>query len=274
MSSEEDRGKAPSFLLYPANALESDVLKPVAFKAYWLVLWWMWLNSEDHCSIQNSQGLIQRIAKLTKTQYATAWMGEVMFFGAEMLKVEGERLVSNGLRKQAQRQSARRKQAKEAADKRWSGMQPHDSGIAKPHAKPCPSVAVAVSSSVTKKDKQIYIDVIDYLNEKAGTKFKPSTKSSQGHINARLKEGATLEDFKAVIDNKVADWKNDGEWSKYLRPATLFNGEKFEGYLNASPIKPTTAKEEKIDEDFMKRVLGNENDDEPEPIATGDQIPW
>lgn len=54
------------------------------------------------------------------------------------------------------------------------------------------------------------------------------------HINARLKEGHTVEEMKTVIDRKVAEWKG-GPMDEYLRPSTLFNSEKFEGYLNAGP---------------------------------------
>ena len=50
-----------------------------------------------------------------------------------------------------------------------------------------------------KKDNKIYSLVINYLNEKASSSYKASTKSTQGFINARLKEGYTIEDFKKVI---------------------------------------------------------------------------
>lgn len=80
--------------------------------------------------------------------------------------------------------------------------------------------------------KEVYTAVISRLNEKAGTNYRPSSKSTQGHINARLAEGYTLEDFFIVIDKKCADWKGDPKMEQYLRPATLF-GSKFENYLNA-----------------------------------------
>lgn len=75
--------------------------------------------------------------------------------------------------------------------------------------------------------------IIAYLNEKAGTHYRPTTASTIKHINGRLKEGFTIEDFKTVIDKKCAEWLKDEKMSEYLRPATLFNSEKFEGYLNA-----------------------------------------
>lgn len=75
------------------------------------------------------------------------------------------------------------------------------------------------------------ISIISYLNEKAGTKYKPTTPKTRSLINARLAEGFEVDDFKRVIDNKCADWLNDTTYEKYLRPETLF-GTKFEGYLN------------------------------------------
>ena len=42
-----------------------------------------------------------------------------------------------------------------------------------------------------------------------------------------------MEEFKKVIDNKVAAWKGDPKMEQYLRPETLFST-KFETYLNDS----------------------------------------
>ena len=75
-----------------------------------------------------------------------------------------------------------------------------------------------------------YKDVIDYLNQQTGKNYKSTTKKNQTVIRARTDEGFSLDDFKSVIDNKVAEWKGTN-MEKYLRPETLF-GTKFEGYLN------------------------------------------
>ncbi|RMC50852.1 conserved phage C-terminal domain-containing protein [Lactobacillus sp. ESL0225] len=85
--------------------------------------------------------------------------------------------------------------------------------------------------SSAKAEPAIYKEVIDYLNEKAGTKYKSSSAFSKRLIDARVKEGYSLEDFKMVIQNKCATWLHDSKMNKYLRPQTLF-GTKFEGYLN------------------------------------------
>lgn len=81
-----------------------------------------------------------------------------------------------------------------------------------------------------------YKEIIDYLNIKAKTNYKSTTKKTQTLIKARINEGFTINDFKTVIDHKVDDWLNDRNMREYLRPETLF-GTKFEGYLNQRPKK-------------------------------------
>lgn len=76
--------------------------------------------------------------------------------------------------------------------------------------------------------------IIDYLNERVGTHYTYRNKSINGLINARLSEGFTIDDFKTVVDNKVAEWTGT-EWAKFLRPKTLFAPSHFEEYLNQSP---------------------------------------
>lgn len=79
-------------------------------------------------------------------------------------------------------------------------------------------------------NKNIYSEVVDYLNQKAGTKYKSNSKNTTKHIKARINDGYTLEDFKTVIDKKCSEWLNT-DMEKYLCPDTLF-GSKFEKYLN------------------------------------------
>ena len=100
------------------------------------------------------------------------------------------------------------------------------------HVKDCQDTDIYLpsnSSSLVLND--IYKDVIDYLNHKAEKNFK-LVESNKKHINARIKEGFKLDDFKKVIDNKVTEWKNDDKMNQYLRPETLFSS-KFQSYLNS-----------------------------------------
>lgn len=77
-------------------------------------------------------------------------------------------------------------------------------------------------------------EIVDYLNEKTGSRYKHTSKKTQSLIKARVNESFTLDDFKKVIDIKTDEWK-DTDMSKFLRPETLF-GTKFESYLNQKQI--------------------------------------
>lgn len=76
-----------------------------------------------------------------------------------------------------------------------------------------------------------FSDIISYLNLKAGTKYRTTTKVTVTKIRARWNEGFRLDDFKKVIDVKTEKWLRDPKMEQYLRPETLF-GTKFESYLN------------------------------------------
>lgn len=79
--------------------------------------------------------------------------------------------------------------------------------------------------------------VINYMNELAGTSFKSTTKKTRSLINARLAEGFTLDDLLDVVYFKYNEWYKrpikfgNGVMSDtYFRPDTLFSTN-FEGYL-------------------------------------------
>ena len=81
-----------------------------------------------------------------------------------------------------------------------------------------------------------HVEIIEYLNLKTGSKFKPSTKPYVQAIQARLKEGYSIDDFKTVINKKCAEWIGT-KMEKYLTPKTLFAPSHFDQYLNAN-VKP------------------------------------
>lgn len=93
-----------------------------------------------------------------------------------------------------------------------------------------------------------YKEIVDYLNERSGKKYKSSGINTKKRIKARWSEGFRLEDFKKVVDNKVISWLG-GSMEQYLRPETLF-GTKFEGYLNESGQALPQRRENEFD-DFL-----------------------
>lgn len=80
-----------------------------------------------------------------------------------------------------------------------------------------------------------YSEITEYLNKKIGSNYKTDSKEIIKLINQRLEEGFTKEDFFIVIDKKHKEW-DETEYSKYLRPKTLF-GDKFESYLNQPELE-------------------------------------
>lgn len=147
--------------------------------------------------------------------------------------------------------------------KKPSGLNENPTKTQKP--KKADSVRDSVSDSDSdKKDKNLYSPdktinddlniaikyIVDYLNNKLGSKYSHKTKTTRDLIKARFNEGRTIEDFIYVIDNRYDKWHNDKKMVEFLRPATLFSN-KFEGYLN---VQEDTNKKFKyfMDEEYKK----------------------
>jgi uncharacterized phage protein (TIGR02220 family) len=84
-----------------------------------------------------------------------------------------------------------------------------------------------------KQDTETYPwrEVIEYLNAKAGKGYltKPGV-SHKGPIVLLFKAGYFLDDFKAVIKDRVNKWGRDEKMVDNLRPSTLFRKSNFENY--------------------------------------------
>lgn len=92
--------------------------------------------------------------------------------------------------------------------------------------------SIAPEPSLNRQEQSFNVgaaQVLDYLNKKAGRTYKP-VPANLKLIAARLKEGATADECRKVIDAKVAAWLNDSKMREYLRPATLFNAIKYAQY--------------------------------------------
>jgi uncharacterized phage protein (TIGR02220 family) len=97
---------------------------------------------------------------------------------------------------------------------------------------------------------QLVQDVVAYLNLMLNKKFSPRTINTVKAISARAEDGATLEDFKKVIDIKISNWLNT-DMASYLRPETLF-GPKFDSYLNQVTAISIEEEQKKNNEYFLQ----------------------
>lgn len=79
------------------------------------------------------------------------------------------------------------------------------------------------------KDSRI---ALHWLNEKSGKHFR-ETDTNLGFISGRLSEsGVSLDGIKQMIERQCRRWKGTSE-AEWLRPETLFNKTKFDGYYAA-----------------------------------------
>ncbi|AOI92091.1 conserved phage C-terminal domain-containing protein [Burkholderia pseudomultivorans] len=100
-------------------------------------------------------------------------------------------------------------------------------------------------------------DVLGYLNAKANRNFQPVPANTK-LIAARIREGATVEQLKAVVDAKVRDWAHDPKMCEYLRPATLFNAEKFGQYAGAlGALKPNGSTDSELVRNARGQLVDN-----------------
>ena len=94
---------------------------------------------------------------------------------------------------------------------------------------------VSDTHKVKEEVKEEVKEVIEDLNLVLGTAYKSNSKQTKQHINARIAEGHTIEDFKKVHRTMLKNWGADPKMCKYLRPQTLYSP-KFESYLNMKEI--------------------------------------
>jgi len=93
---------------------------------------------------------------------------------------------------------------------------------------------------IEKNTKRILArEALDYLNHVSGKRFRP-TDTNIKNILSRL-DDYEIGHVRFVIENKTREWKG-GDMEKYLRPETLFNKTKFEGYVNEPLFDPASSR--------------------------------
>lgn len=133
---------------------------------------------------------------------------------------------------------SRAAQAPTAAQDPWACYTtPNSTQTTEPEYEPQPLLDEPQAPAQPKKPDPTE-EVVNHLNHRLGTQYKPTTQATRKLIKARIKEGFTVEDMKLVIDKKAAEWSNNPKMAQFLRPDILF-GNKFEGYLNARSCQQT-----------------------------------
>lgn len=80
--------------------------------------------------------------------------------------------------------------------------------------------------------RQNALQILSYLNEKTGKRYRDTSL-----IEARLKDGGSVDDCRKIIDTKMQDPYFREENPKYLNPQTLFRKSHWDQYLNETPLQ-------------------------------------
>jgi len=100
-----------------------------------------------------------------------------------------------------------------------------------PQIAPAPPAPRRAKDSRTAEQIAQVVEIVDYLNAKAGTKYRANTGDTAKSVCGRMAEGYTIEEIKRVIDHKCREWLGT-DMQRFLCPATLFRPANFEKYYN------------------------------------------
>jgi uncharacterized protein YdaU (DUF1376 family) len=107
--------KSPAFQFYPDKAKAGTAhLTDEAFRAYWEIIWWMWLHGKDQCKMPDTDFAWCAATGLRIGKKLDSVRDEIMHETFPLFKRQRGFLVSNALKKEIKKQKNRRKQAREA----------------------------------------------------------------------------------------------------------------------------------------------------------------
>ncbi|BAQ89061.1 putative DNA binding domain [uncultured Mediterranean phage uvMED] len=84
--------------------------------------------------------------------------------------------------------------------------------------------------------------ILKWLNKKTQKNFRG--EGAYVNIRARLQEGFTPNECRAVIAIKWREWKDDPVMAKFIKPSTLFNKQKFSDYVGNIPEEESEGESE------------------------------
>ena len=213
-------GKNPAFQWYPNDYLRDTRILSLPARGAWAdMLNYMWYAPERgaitgtheqisrmlSCSIAEIESVLNEL-NVTKVADVTNCNGIVTVINRRMHREEKER-KSTRLRVQKFRNAR--------------NVTPCNENITPPSS---------TSSSTTKNIyKENSLKILSYLNEKTGKKYRDASQ-----IEARLRNGGSLEGCMKIIDNKLKD-PFFIENPKYMNPLTLFRKSHWDKYLNDEP---------------------------------------
>lgn len=248
--------KSPAFQFYPDKwQSHTRRLSDTAYRVYHELLCWMWQSSHDHCSVNASIDAVCVATAMPMDKVENA-MAEIQNAHAPLLKEDGDKWVSNGLKKEAEKQADRRKKARKSANARW-----HNANASKTNANasveqcsPSPSPSPSPSSKeITPKPPRKHIDnSVNKLTKQqfddAFNRFWEVYPERRGKKKAKAKFRAALnaaEDTPTPeklisMAERYANWcRTTGKESRFIvLPATWLNQGRWDDELDFKQEKP------------------------------------
>ncbi len=205
-----------------------------------MLLWLLASESEDGKIDAASRALAFRLHRAsTEIESALSTLIQNGFFAdaSKVLATCLQHAIPEGEREGENRDREQRQRTETEAEKTLVGLSPDDSASdqktsddateKKPAKKRSRKAMAKPNGDAT---DQIISETIAYLNKTANKRYT-NVDANAKFIRARIAEGATVEMLRAVIDIKTSQWLHDPKMNSYLRPATLFNAEKFAQYI-------------------------------------------
>ena len=112
--------RSPAFQFYPDKwQSHTRRLSAESYRVFHELLCWMWQHSPDYCSIEASPEAVA-CALAMPMECVRIAIAEINNPYAPLMRLENGRWVSNGLRKEAEKQNQRRNKAQASANSRWN----------------------------------------------------------------------------------------------------------------------------------------------------------
>lgn len=211
-------GKDPAFMLYSQDFLVGVSDLTMEERGQYITMLCL-QHQKGHLTKKNIQISVGNVSEDVMTKFVKD--KNEMYYNETLEAVINKREAYSQSRSENGKKGGR---PKKEAQKNHNEKQ--EKTICLPYAKAYKNHTENVNENIN-----VIKDIIEYLNNKLGTRYKYTTKDIQSHIKARIKEGFTYQDFVCVIEKKYKQWYGT-DMQMYLRPKTLFNSENFQSYLN------------------------------------------
>ncbi len=164
--------RSVAFQFYPDKwQSHTKRLSDSAYRVYHELLCWMWQQSPDLCSVSDSVDAVV-CAVAMPTDCVRSALAEIQNPHGPLLKVEGGKMISNGLRKEALKQADRRLKAVASANARY-GHTNAAKEAANAVAKQCSSIPIPIPIPSSISIHKISVGVPTSCSESADASSAP-----------------------------------------------------------------------------------------------------